>query len=230
MLEIPRTIKPIEGKNQFYPEGEFYIETYTGRNSKKNPPGIDEFSTAFKIRACYPYQTQALVDICLNPSDFDYLGINQEACKANRVFSLASQGAPLVITKIEESIIPINEIEYKVQFIIDVANKGKGDVRKIDAYYKECAGSESFEKSELDSFEIKEISFSDFSSLASGSQNIDCGPYDQIKLKDNKAKIVCSAKIKRSRGIFQTPLKVELDYGYTSIIEKNMKVKKIITQ
>jgi hypothetical protein len=228
MYELPESIKPLEGKGQFYPEGERYIESFTGKNIKEIPIGKDDYAALFKIRTCYPYATEASTDICLNPSEYDYLNLNKESCKSNRVFTLSSQGAPLAVTRIEETIIPIDEIDYKVQFIIDIVNKGKGDVRSLDAYQKECTGTEYLnEETEVGVFEIGEISFSDFSTLASGEQNIDCGPYDRIKLEDNKAQITCSAVIEKSRGIFQTPLKINLGYGYTIEKQKTTKIKKI---
>lgn len=227
MIDFPSTIRPLEGKSQFYPEGEFYIDSYAGKNSKKLPLGKEEYETIFTIRACYPYKTEASLDICLNPSEFDYININKQVCRANKVFTLSSQGAPLVITKIEESIIPIDEIEYKVQFIIDIVNRDEGKVRSPEAYYKDCTGTEYLEDSENNAFEIKEVSFSDFSTLASGPQNINCGPYRTIKLKGNRAQIACSAKVKKSRGAFQTPLKVDLEYGYTIEKQTKTKIKKV---
>jgi len=231
MAELPSSIQALEGKSQFYPEGEKYMDFFKGKSYKD----LGEFSIGkktksvnFEIIACYPYKTEATTDICLNPpSVSDYLQVNQQACLANREYQLTSQGSPLVITKIEETIIPDNDIEYKVKLKIYIEKRGDGTITTSDSYYKTCVGEKLDKKKEKNIFEIKEISFSDFSTLASGRNNINCNPFKQVKLENNKAKIECDALVKKSRGMFQTPLLIELDFGHVNKKSKTITIKKI---
>jgi hypothetical protein len=60
----------------------------------------------------------------------------------------------------------------------------------------------------------------------SGGTLIDCKPHDKIvRLNNGQGKIVCSYTIPGTSS-FETPLKIDLDYGYIDSIQQPIKIVK----
>ena len=91
------------------------------------------------LNACYQYNTILSETICIDTDPND-LKAAQKTCKAKDISS-SGQGAPIVITNVEQEIVPADYSDrVKVQFTIHAKNKGDGLIIDNDRYKEVCAG------------------------------------------------------------------------------------------
>jgi len=225
---ISKEIK-IDGKSIFNPNGDEEIITLNvqakqiGAQSEKQPSTI-------LATACYPYKTILGTSICI---DTDIYGIRREekACSITDLNFAGGQGAPVVITKIETRMLPdVDQNKIKPHFLIFIENKGNGEVVNLGNVEQACT-SETLDYTAFNRILIK-ASLSD--------KPLDCridkdvpGPPEPalIRLRDKENMVRCTLQegIDISRDAYTSPLKIELEYGYTFTISKNIIIEKILT-
>lgn len=207
----------LEGKSKFNPEGAFYNAFF---NLKAGKIALEKRyeDVQFTVIACYKYNTEASVDICINPNIFDAETIVEKVCDANQKHSLsAGQGAPIEVTSVDQKTTKSIGDRIKTTFEIEINNVGGGMVKSYDSYAKSCGGTTSVDDvSKLVDTDavviLKDISFSRYT-----KGDMDCSPKDTLQMKKGeKNKIVCSIDVEKEQSAYTTPLKIELEYGYVN--------------
>ncbi len=196
------------GKDQYNPEGGYSVVDFTS-SIIQLPEGVESYKPALLATACYEYQTIATPVVCIDPNPYS-AEVREKVCTVHDV-SLTSQGGPVAVTRVEEAV-----MKDKIQFKIYVQNVGDGlvvDVDQLDA----CPGR-------LDYTNLNRV---DFSAEISGEPLYDCRPNDyQIDLYNNRGFIICYASKPTTGDAYETPLKIQLDYGYMSSISKQIEIIK----
>jgi len=196
------------GKDQYNPEGGYELISFTS-STIELPGCIESYRPTLLATACYEYQTIANPVVCIDPNPYS-TEVRERVCTIHDV-SLGSQGAPVAVTRVEEAV-----MKDKIQFKIYVQNVGGGLVVDIDQL-NSCPGN-------LDYTNLNKV---DFSGEISGEALFDCRPDDyEIDLYDNSGFIICYASKPASGDAYETPLKIQLDYGYMSSISRQVEIVK----
>jgi len=220
----------IKGKSIFNPKGGIEFITIDaeakriGEQSEKQPSVI-------LATVCYPYKTIFGTSVCV---DTDVYGIRQgqKACSVANLNFKKGQGAPVAVTKVETRILPQDENKVKLLFLIHIENKGNGEVVKLSETEKACTK--------------EALNYRDFSTIIVNAtlsgKFLDCrinkdgstGPNQPaiIRLRDKKFMVRCildDDAIDADIDAYITALSVELSYGYTFTISKNIIIEKILT-
>lgn len=200
----------VPGKSLLNAEGD-EIEIRSILNTKELTSLSRIHASQVFATVCYPYETRVSTSVCIDP---DVLAPGEKACEVKELAFGSGQGAPVAVTKIDTHIIP-KAGELDVQFVIEVQNKGGGELVSRDGYLNAC-GKETVERK----IKIKDIKLSDV--------ELDCG--DEIMEKgftliDKKGSIKCSAKIEKSNSAYLAPLTFTLEYGYSSTVSKQFSIE-----
>jgi len=195
------TITPVdiyfsmEGRQAGFPEGGYEIVNFDAQT--EGSLDIEkEVKIPFRAIATYRYQTEAGIDICINPNIYNFNKKTSPVCEPGEVKTSGGQGAPVVVTKVVESFTPSGNT-MKINFIISIANKGEGNV--------------------VGSVLVNEVRLANVP--------ISCAQ-DSTELKEKEeSNIICSAEISLDQGAYISPLLVRLDYDYASKVDQIMEIK-----
>src|SRR3989338_9039148 len=216
----------IKGKSIFNLNGDEEFMTLNAQAKKVGSQSETHPSTILAT-ACYPYKTILGTSVCI---DTDIFGkqLRKKACQAKDLEFSSGQGAPITITKVEVRILPNADNDpTKVipHFIIYKENKGNGEVVAEDKIEDVCSK--------------KPLGFKDFNkvaikaSLSDKELNCNSGETEkaEARLREKKDIVRCTLEegIPSNRDAFTSPLKIELDYGYTFTISKDITIEKILT-
>lgn len=214
------------GKSLDFAQGEYQIKEFKS-SAIVFPDNTNFLSAPFKVMACYPYETDAFIPICMFTMNYDKAA-GKEVCQIRGYSSTAGQGAPVGVTKIEQIMIPEDNdnTQLRAQFTIHVQNIGKGEVIDSYSYESPCSVMDEVEKDDLNNVRAQ---------VFIGERDITsrCEPIDQLEGGQMKIKLlnkgnffVCSDSIPRDKSTYQTMLKVVLTYGYYQSIEKKVEIVK----
>jgi len=196
-IDVPEIDFDIEGKKPGFPEGGYEIINFQAKNIAI-PEIVDVYDAPFTVRTFYRYETEAGTEVCINPNIYSYVENRYAVCKPEEVKLTGGHGAPVAVTRIEESFAPYGN-DIKVNFIIHFQNKGDGEV--IEGVY------------------IDEVMIAD--------EELECVA-DFIEMTDDKEKtVVCSMQTSLSQGAYLAPMLVRLGYDYTSKLDKTLKIRSI---
>ncbi len=170
----------------------------------------------FVVSACYDYHTSKGVTICLDP---DPLKKTTKPCQMQSV-SMASEGAPLVITRVEPKLIKQSS-GYELDVLVYVQNNGKGQIYQRGKAAAACGGSFSgLGKDFWGNLNEGDVKMS-LSTEGTG-QDFDCGPFPiTISAKESSFRCVYKSPITLTQP-YATLLFIDLGYGYTSAISTKM--------
>ncbi len=220
----------IKGKSIFNLEGDEEFIRINAQTKKIGAQSETQPSTILAT-ACYQYNTSFGSSVCV---DTDVYGIRKgkKACNIVDLQFSEGQGAPVTITKVETRMLPSEEDKIKPHFLIHVENKGNGEVinpekdkedPNIYIYEKACTS--------------KPLKYTDFNTLKVNAWlsgvKLECNADDDlVRLKDKEDIIRCTLEeqggIPSNRDAYTAPLKVELEYGYTFTISKDIIIEKIL--
>lgn len=187
----------VEGKKPGLTEGGYSIANFQAK-SVGMPEIVKTYSAPFTVRAFYRYATEAGAEVCINPNIYSYIENANAVCTPAAVKLSGGQGAPVAITKIEQTTSP-SGTDFKVNFIVYFKNAGKGEV--FGAVY------------------VDEVLL--------GDETLECAP-SSVALKGTEEKsIICSTMTSLSKGAYLAPILVRLEYDYTSSLSKTIKVKSL---
>ena len=190
------------GKSPGYPEGGYEIMHFKLQNVWF-PIGKEEQRIPFTIVADYDYQTEAKVEVCINPDIYSYVKTKETGCEVKDVKISKGQGAPLAITLVEPaiSLVSYNLDRLDVRFGIYIENKGKGNV--------------------IGDITIKEAKL--------GNKRIECSKVRKEKLIEdsNKWYVSCSTAMEKPGEAYISPLILTFNYEYRTRQNKEVTVKTI---
>lgn len=205
---------PLDGKNQFNPEGGYSTVEFTA--PLVNLPGImPNYRPTFLITACYNYKTIATPLICIDPNPLD--PTPDKACVVQKSYSTGSQGAPVAVTSIESEARPSG-----MYFRIRVANTAGGTDQASGTVYDptkvgNCPAG----------LQYRDLNTLHFRAAIAG-QPLECEPRTgTLRLVNNQGTIFCKFLNIPAIPAYQTPLEIELDYGYKSSISKMVDIENL---
>lgn len=193
-LEQQKKEFDIEGKKPGFPKGGYEIINFNAQNHAI-PEIVDVYEVPFIVRAFYRYQTEAGAEVCINPHIYSYMETAEAACRPEEVKLSGGQGAPVAVTKIEQTFAPEGK-DIKVNFIIYIKNEGDGEV--VDGAY------------------IDDVKLAD--------ESLECNK-EFIELEDQEKRFVCSTTTSISQGAYLAPILVRLSYDYTEKIDKSISIR-----
>jgi hypothetical protein len=212
-LQTPRSCAEnagglFEGKNLYNVQGSTNFLEFKSP-SVTLPAKVFEYSPTLNFVVCYNYHTFANPAVCVDPL-FYQVTHEQKSCTPRNVGMGGGQGAPVGL-----SYVNVDMVGNKAIFEINVVNSGSGRVLSPYADIRTC-GQASLKYDDLDKVA--------YTVQLSGGNLIDCKPRDGfVRLSNNNGKIVCSFNIPGSSA-FETPLMVDLDYGYVQSYQKAIKI------
>jgi len=214
-IDYEQVIFDLEGKSEFNRYGGEGIINVRAK-TKKIEELIEKHKSTVGLTACYEYSTKANPTVCIDPDVYD-LKEGDKACHIADV-SLGSQGAPVAVTRVEQNMVVHNN-RVEPQFLIYMANKGNGqifDKQKIE----EACSAIGLEGDEWNRINIE--------AELSGNE-LACNP-NPIKLTQTKNFVRCSAPeqywIDKDLLAYETILSINLTYGYTTTISKDVTIEK----
>jgi len=185
----------IEGKKTGFPEGGYEVINFKAKNIGV-PEIIETFTPSYTIDAFYRYQTEAGVDVCINPNAYSYIKTKETICEPKEIILKGGQGAPVAVTRVEEAVSPFGD-KVKINFIIHFENQGNGEV-KGGVY-------------------VTDVRLSNVP--------ISCFPDKPVEIKKKEDKsILCTADTLLSSGTYIAPLSIKLAYEYNTLIDKKIKI------
>jgi len=200
----------LKGKDQFNPIGGFDAKTRLRLQSLDLPKGLESYSSPLILQACYPYRTWASVPVCVDP---DIRGMNKnKPCKAEPIMLSGGQGAPVAITKVESSMVPLPDgNRVQPMFAVFVQNMGYGQVVAPSDVELACKGGKDSARDKLLPFAEVSVELQD--------QHLKCTPSPARIETGTETKFVCrrdDLMYDMSTGTFSSVLTVELKYGYVN--------------
>jgi hypothetical protein len=195
----------LRGKSTFRPEGEEKQLVFVFE-ARSLGPQVERYQTGISLNACYPYQTNAPLNVCI---DTDLLGTRQvKACAPQPQAFPQGHGAPVVVAGIEPRMLPHEDPGLvRPEFVLTLQNKGAGQVVASQLYQSACSGRP------LGAEGWNELSVS---AILSDTAPLVCTP-NPVRLKQSgDTRIVCTLPegISTSQGTYTAPLLITLDYGY----------------
>ena len=200
-----------------YPGGEQTTIQFTG-NIYTWPPGLDRVTGAdFLVTNCYAYTTYAAPSICIDPDPY---GTSEKVCIPKEITFNGGNGAPVAVTYIETE-----NTKTRAMFTIHVANQGSGiiydlmQMERCSPYYPGRLTSSYYDKIYLLDARI-------------GNQRLQCTPSfsDGIRLTNGQGQFRCSYihEYVGSRSAYETPLILELGYGYSESTRRSVSIKRAL--
>ena len=190
-------------------------------------PLSEVHDTYLTIYTCYGYKGLAYAEVCIDTDPYE-VEDSEKACNLQESISLSEgQGGPLVIDRVEPKMLIEGNI-IRPQFKIYLQNRGTGTVIQKNSLSQVCS-QDSLNVATYNTVSLSEIEISG-RKLSAGQ--IECVP-QALQLRKGQDFVTCTVKssngIPRSMLAYESPLKVEIDYGYTSAITKEIRIKKILT-
>ena len=212
-FDVPRScaenVQTLEGKNIYNVQGGVNQLEFRSTNIAL-PSGVYEYNPKFILfKACYLYHTKASPSVCVDPL-FYQITAEQKACDFRRsVLTGGGQGAPVGI-----SYVGVQMAGGKAVFEINVVNLGGGRVTTNNVDIRNC--DTNIEYTDLD--KVK------YTVQMTGATMESCKPLDgYVRLTNNQGKIVCTFNLPNT-GAYETPLLIDLDYGYIKSHQQPLKI------
>ena len=223
----------LEGRSSFNSEGgiqviplAFFVE--------RLPPGTSFSVYRPKVRAAvnYRYQTIASPTICVDPQP-ESATIRDKPCQFTDSIGVGSQGAPVAVTRVDQDVVRGSDGKSKLLYKIFIENVGTGRVLSLPAPLDERdlntnPFTTGFRFQDLDQVDIGGVSFG---RKVSGSLvKANCKPQTKVRLIDNKGVIFCQfdAEVEGVTSAFETPLFINLKYGYQDTVEIELEIREAI--
>jgi len=193
----------ILGKDPYMMDGGYELLDWGG--GEVSVPFGESYKPTIMATSCYQYQTIATPTVCVisDPGSI----IKTDVCRPETI-TLASQGAPVAVTKVEEEI-----MQQQINFVVTVENVGNGKV----------INSENMDKCP---FNLKhtDINIVEVDMQLSDQGDAVCKPADKkVRLVDGKGIIHCVINVEMETS-YTTPLVITLDYGYSSSVTRQLEI------
>ena len=208
----------LAGDTYEFPGGEIGFVNFDG-NIVNWPPGLDQTYQTFMVTNCYLYATYAAPVVCIDPAPFSQ---SRKVCRPKPFTGTKGQGAPVAVTYIEQENTPRQAI-----FTIHVRNVGGGQVydpgrlEMCSPYFPAMVSND-----DLNVVYVGDVR------VSGDLQRLDCTPNDFVRLNPQTGEgiITCAYNIPFSglKSAYQTPIVVELWYGYSKTIERRVLIKRAI--
>ncbi|MBI5390796.1 hypothetical protein HZB02_04850 [Candidatus Woesearchaeota archaeon] len=213
----------LKGKSTYNPDGDYSIVEYTGSISL--PPEADHYDTPLIVTACYNYETDASIPVCIDPGIYSVdTGIDR-ACTVGRASGGSGQGAPVAVQGIDVQMTSAGGEMMQGLLRIDISNNGGGKV--IDPQY---IGPAFCPHNLRNANYLNRVQIVYVRLPGGGDITGSCHPLDDfgsVLLRNDKATITCKTQpFARQTPPFKTALEIKLRYGYMDSIRKDIRIKR----
>jgi hypothetical protein len=209
----------LDGKDFFVDFDDFIVEEVAIKINDLDELSAYHDSFIF-TNFCYDYHNTLYADVCIDTDPYNLNAI-EKPCQGGETLNFGSgQGGPVTVERIETRMFVEND-NVRPQFKIYLANRGQGTVIKKNTIDQVCnnveLGQEIYNTIELTALEFSKYNLNDFN----------CIP-EELNLRRDQEFFVCTLKqgIPKTISTFKTPLQLELDYGYTESLTKEIKIMK----
>ncbi|MBN1275054.1 hypothetical protein JXA12_02080 [Candidatus Woesearchaeota archaeon] len=200
----------MRGDNYFYPGGEFGYEDFTVHINNW-PLGLDYYDVDWKVDACYAYTTYASPMICIDPQPYEY---NEGDCIPHEYTWSGSQGAPVAITSLKQDPSP-----RSTMLTFTIKNVGTGEVIH-PGYLEWCSPYHLGNMNERH----KNVVF--VGDVRIGMQRLHCPTGYEVRLNNGVGTFTCEYFYDTFTSAYETPVVVELWYGYRDTIYATTRIKR----
>jgi hypothetical protein len=197
-------------RTQYNREGGYRQYLFTG--AVVLPRQTTRLNVPIRVDACYLYNTEASVSLCLDPQPWKTNF--EKACNAGAITGTGSQGAPVSISGVEqESVAGGKRLRLKVT----VTNSGSGTL--LDPAYAIPNCPNLFNPLDINRVEVESVT------LAGNLVN-DCKPQLINMGNSGTGYFYCEdIPISQQDNSYITTLIVKLRYGYKVSIQKNIELR-----
>lgn len=184
------------------------------------PESLERFKQTIMVSACFTYVTRATAVLCIDPRPNSN---SAKICRAKDVSLSGGQGAPIAVTRIQQQ-----SSSEKVVLTIDIKHHKKNaldEVYAVEGLFEKCNPHsinivKPTDKNVVDILYVA-LSGIDITDTCSGNGRI---RLDQ----SGNGQFTCKAPIGIYSGAaYEAPLTVELGYGYSKNIYKDIWIKRI---
>jgi len=216
----------VKGQEQFNRVNDFIIKQFPFSSLTLDQQSRTHDSLILAT-LCYNYMTTVYANVCIDTDIYNSRPL-EKACTARTVSLSGGQGAPVAVTKIEPRM-QGNQDSVRPQFVITIQNQDEGSV--IDNINTICSSSAA-SRTGYNTLEIADIRFSDYT-----ISDFECIPHTEdgryiAKLEGEEDEVVCTlreGRMARNTETYQTPLYIELRYGYTVSKSTQVNIRKLTT-
>jgi hypothetical protein len=209
----------LEGRSSNSPAGDMEVIEFPA-TILSLPPSLEEFRQRVMVTSCFDYATHASEMVCIDPEPYSNV---KKACKPTTVSLAGGQGAPVSITTIEQ-----RPGRGRTTFVINVHHTKKNTYDELYDYF-------SLYKCDPASGEIvkvtdKNIVYIGYVYLSDIDITMTCIPDQVIRLdQSGNGQITCSLEFPEgmATSAYQAPMEIELWYGYSKTIYKDIIVRRI---
>jgi len=199
----------IEGKSLYNSKGGYDLLEFEVV-SEGLPRGEASKSFVLNAKACYPYETFASVDVCINPNLYSPLKLLSGACKVKEINLRSGQGAPVAVTKVTPQMVPDKD-KYAYRVNIEIENVGNGIVTNQEDYSTICKG-ETLEEDKKGIEKLKRDSIT----VKLGRNELRCTPPKEDEEYYGRISIMCWKVFEKGITAYTTPMTIGIEYGYVA--------------
>lgn len=208
----------LQPDNYNFPGGEMTTIAFNGE-IREWPRGLDqtERPMPFLVTNCYLYTTYAAPQVCIDPAPLDE---GRKVCVPREITYNGGNGAPIAVSSIEQE-----NTRKRIYFDINIQNVGGGQVFDM-GYMERCS---PYYPGRLSSMQMDKVYVID---ARIGNQHLKCTPDrgDGVRLVNGRGQVKCyyDLEYQTAKSAYETPLIVELAYGYAENMERRMTIKRAI--
>jgi hypothetical protein len=217
-MEGPRT-QPLRlvGRSALQPEGETGT-LHLNLQARQLPSVTETVTSTVLLTMCYPYKTVGSATVCLD-TDIEKR-IKNKPCTMGKVSLGNGQGAPVSISSIDVSMTSHTDRNKLIPtFTLTFDNPGGGQIVAPDKVSEACSGRavENINHGEVKAYLVdKELS---------------CAKEGKAQVSFEKGRNVvrCTLPegIDKTLAPFNSVLRVEVDYGYSSTISRSVQIARL---
>jgi hypothetical protein len=209
----------LEGRNPNNPGGAMDVVEFPA-TILTLPPSLEEFRQRIMVTSCFDYATHASTMVCIDPEPYSNV---RKSCIPQTVSAGGGQGAPVAITTIEQK-----AGKGRTVFTINIHLNKKDSYDELYDYFSlyKCDPASGATVKVTD----KNIVYVGYVYLSDYDITMNCIPDQIIRLDEGgNGQITCSVTFPQGTptSAYQAPLEVELWYGYSKSIYRDIIVKKI---
>lgn len=228
VVETYKSLTPLTGvkkQGDNVIEGQIQPVMFTGL---KYVPKLNSGITKQNILVdmCYPYETKALVNVCISGNTLRTSTDNLEVCKLNGDKSFANSGAPIGISNVKQSVGGKSKI--MLQFDIVQKDKNKNSrVFELGSLDNNCKINGNSITSSDASLKRNYVNFN----VDGRGLNVDCGDgtsSGKVLLSDSskKATVYCTIDT-TNEDDYEKAIGINLDYDYFNRIDTSINIEHI---
>ncbi|MBW2997963.1 hypothetical protein KY321_00350 [Candidatus Woesearchaeota archaeon] len=217
------TIKELEGRSLLRDYGD--LEYKEIKTNIKEVFIAEKIDSKVRIDYCYPYETFLSTEVCVDSDPRNEFEQNIKGCSVGAKSLSRGQGGPVAVTKIEPVFTPSGEgVIPKIKIIVE--NLGDGIVVDKTNYGGACKAV-SYDRKNYGIINVDEIYL--------GSDKLNCNKNKLVVEKisrgnefyeSDRAVMVCTGSLIKRQEMYNTALRVGIQYGYKDFVEQDITILK----